>query len=83
MASAMHKMAVYLGLVEDDQRYDDGYDAYEEYDRVRRGGGGCSRGAGAIPAAAVSLGTARAASGRDRADHRSRTDHHPAPAHVQ
>ena len=31
MASAMHKMAVYLGLVEDDRRYDDGYDSYEEY----------------------------------------------------
>jgi cell division inhibitor SepF len=30
MASAMHKMAVYLGLVEDDHRYDDGYDSYEE-----------------------------------------------------
>ena len=28
MASAMHKMAVYLGLV--DHRYDDGYDSYEE-----------------------------------------------------
>jgi cell division inhibitor SepF len=26
----MHKMAVYLGLVEDDHRYDDGYDSYEE-----------------------------------------------------
>jgi|SRR5450756_1599101 len=32
MASAMRKMAVYLGLVEDDRRYADGYDAYEEYD---------------------------------------------------
>ena len=32
MASAMRKMAVYLGLVEDDRRYQDGYDAYEEYD---------------------------------------------------
>jgi len=31
MAGAMHKMAVYLGLVEDDRRYDDGYDSYEEY----------------------------------------------------
>jgi cell division inhibitor SepF len=35
MAGAIHKMAVYLGLVEDDQ-YDDGYDSYEgefaEYD---------------------------------------------------
>ncbi len=32
MAGAMHKMAVYLGLVEDDPRYDDGYDSYAEYD---------------------------------------------------
>jgi cell division inhibitor SepF len=33
MASAMRKMAVYLGLVEDDRRYqDDAYDAYGEYD---------------------------------------------------
>ncbi len=37
MASAMRKMAVYLGLVEDDSRYDDRYqdfcaeDEYEEY----------------------------------------------------
>ena len=35
MASAMRKMAVYLGLVEDDHRYDDRYDGEygsEEYD---------------------------------------------------
>src|SRR6266436_3534010 len=34
MASAMRKMAVYLGLVEDDDRryQDDKYDAYEDYD---------------------------------------------------
>jgi len=32
MASAMRKMAVYLGLVEDDRRYQDGYDTYGEYD---------------------------------------------------
>ena len=31
MAGAMHKMAVYLGLVEDDRRYEDGFDSYEEY----------------------------------------------------
>lgn len=31
MASAMRKMAVYLGLVEDD-RYDDEYDDYDVYD---------------------------------------------------
>ena len=33
MAGAMRKMAVYLGLVEDDHRYDDRYqDDYDEYD---------------------------------------------------
>ena len=33
MASAMRKMAVYLGLVEDDdRRYQDKYDTYEDYD---------------------------------------------------
>jgi cell division inhibitor SepF len=36
MAGAIHKMAVYLGLVEDDQSYDDGYEPYDgeytEYD---------------------------------------------------
>jgi cell division inhibitor SepF len=32
MASAMRKMAVYLGLVEDDRRYQDSYDAYDDYD---------------------------------------------------
>ncbi len=31
MAGAMHKMAVYLGLVEDDRQDDDGYDSYEDY----------------------------------------------------
>ena len=32
MASAMRKMAVYLGLVEDDHHYQDGYDSYDEYE---------------------------------------------------
>jgi cell division inhibitor SepF len=33
MASAMRKMAVYLGLVEDDHRYQDRYDSsYEDYE---------------------------------------------------
>jgi cell division inhibitor SepF len=32
MASAMRKMAVYLGLVEDDHRYAEKYDSYEEYE---------------------------------------------------
>ena len=32
MASAMRKMAVYLGLVEDDHRYQDKHDSYGEYE---------------------------------------------------
>jgi cell division inhibitor SepF len=32
MASAMRKMAVYLGLVEDDHRYTESYGEYEDYD---------------------------------------------------
>jgi cell division inhibitor SepF len=32
MASAMRKMAVYLGLVEEERRYQDKYDAYDEYE---------------------------------------------------
>jgi cell division inhibitor SepF len=32
MASAMRKMAVYLGLVEDDRRYQETYDTYDEYE---------------------------------------------------
>jgi cell division inhibitor SepF len=32
MASAVRKLAVYLGLVEDERRYHDGYDEYEDYD---------------------------------------------------
>ena len=32
MASAMRKMAVYLGLVEGDHRYQDKYDSYGEYE---------------------------------------------------
>jgi cell division inhibitor SepF len=32
MAHAMRKMAVYLGLVEDEHRFQDKYDSYEEYE---------------------------------------------------
>ena len=31
MAGAIHKMAVYLGLVEDEMAYEDGYDSFEEH----------------------------------------------------
>lgn len=49
MASAMRKAMVYLGLVEDDDRYDDGYDddgQGAEHDD--RGRGSSSRGASAV-----------------------------------
>lgn len=36
MAGAMRKMAVYLGLVEEDDRYDE-YDEYEQFDDDARG----------------------------------------------
>ena len=39
MASAMRKMAVYLGLVEDDHRYQDKYDSYGEYEEYEEPGG--------------------------------------------
>ena len=32
MPSAMRKMAVYLGLVEDDRAYADNYDSYDQYE---------------------------------------------------
>jgi cell division inhibitor SepF len=38
MASAMRKMAVYLGLVEDDHRYGDKYDSYGEYEDYEESG---------------------------------------------
>jgi cell division inhibitor SepF len=39
MAGAMRKMAVYLGLVEDEERYGE-YDEYDDYDEARDGGSG-------------------------------------------
>jgi cell division inhibitor SepF len=38
MASAMRKMAVYLGLVEDDHRYQEKYDSYGEYEEYDESG---------------------------------------------
>ena len=41
MAGAIHKMAVYLGLVEDEVAYEDGYEAFEEdYAGYEDGDGG-------------------------------------------
>ncbi len=86
MASAMRKMAVYLGLVEDDHRFDDQYqdefgDDYDEYgaelvqedDRqdVHAARGSRHRQG------------RRPASGRPGADDRFGQDHDLASAHVQ
>ena len=58
MASAMRKMAVYLGLVEDDRRYSDKYEEYDEYDEYEE------------PADAVEPVAARADYGGYVTDHR-------------
>jgi cell division inhibitor SepF len=59
MASAMRKMAVYLGLVEEDgRRYQDKYDSYDEYDDYEE------------PADAVEPAPARADYGGYVSDHR-------------
>ena len=43
MASAMRKMAVYLGLVEDEHRYQDGYESNEEYEEYEEQAEGFDR----------------------------------------
>jgi cell division inhibitor SepF len=50
MASAMRKMAVYLGLVEDDRRYAENYEAYDEYDDYDEPTDGVEPAAPAAPA---------------------------------
>jgi cell division inhibitor SepF len=60
MAGAMHKMAVYLGLVEDDRRYEDGFDSYEELPEYEDGladdpGSGSAN--GSLLASDMSVGT--------------------------
>ena len=58
MASAMRKMAVYLGLVEDDRQYAGNYDVYDEYDDYDE------------PAVAVEPAPVRADNGGYPTDHR-------------
>ena len=89
MASAMRKMAVYLGLVEDDHRYQDKYDSYGEYEDYDESGlaegpdepdaraGRESWGAGET---GWGLSGPRVAS---RAADRSRSYHDTASAHLQ
>jgi cell division inhibitor SepF len=76
MAGAIHKMAVYLGLVEDEVAYEDGYDSFEEdyagyEDEELAANGVAANGSARQPAAA-----ARAAFEADSADA-------PAPAPVR
>ena len=77
MAGAIHKMAVYLGLVEDEVAYEDGYDSFEEdyagyEDEELAANGVAANGSARQPAAA-----ARAAFEADSAD--SADSPRPAP----
>ena len=85
MGSAMRKMGVYLGLLEDTERYDEEY--YDEYDeRTQRS----AVEEPARPAAVANISERRrpaaaaqphaAPAGRRR---RAVPDHHAAPAHLQ
>ncbi len=87
MASAMRKMAVYLGLVEDDHRYQDKYDSYGEYEEYEESG--LSEGSDeADPRASKETGSGRwagipGARVASRAANRSRAYYNTASAHLQ
>lgn len=71
MAGAIHKMAVYLGLVEDEVAYEDGYDSFEEdyagyEDEELAANGVAANGSARQPAAAAR--TAFEAGSADAAD---------------
>jgi len=65
MAGAMHKMAVYLGLVEEDRQYEDGYDSYEEeypgYEEQEEAPPGAPAGQASLLADDPGVGSARVA----------------------
>ena len=88
MASAMRKMAVYLGLVEDDRRYAENYEAYDEYDDYDEPADAVEPAAPAAPALALAgrlRGIPDRSPNRDgsAAAGRARQDHHTASTHVQ
>jgi hypothetical protein len=85
MAGAMHKMAVYLGLVEEDRQYDDGYDSFEEEYTGYEGQEGDQPGAAAGQANLLAGDPAgRCPDGCDDGAGRGPHSHHDlAPAHVQ
>jgi len=56
MAGAIHKMAVYLGLVEDEVAYEDGYESYEEEFAAYEDEEGAKAAAGRVPVPAVNGG---------------------------
>jgi cell division inhibitor SepF len=65
MAGAIHKMAVYLGLVEDDRHYDDGYEGYEdEYAEYADEAGAEAAADGQVPQARAGQAVEFAADGR-------------------
>lgn len=73
MASAMRKMAVYLGLVEDDRRYAENYEAYDEYDDYDEPADAVEATAPAAPAPSPSPSPSRADYAGYPTDHRIET----------
>ena len=85
MASAMRKMAVYLGLVEDDHRYQDKYDSYAEYEDYDDQADQPEQAAslGRVAAGMTSSATAADCARAGVADDRARQDHDTASSHLQ
>jgi cell division inhibitor SepF len=86
MAGAIHKMAVYLGLVEDEVAYEDGYDSFEEdyagYEDEELAASGVA--AGGIAASGVAAnGSARQPAAAARAAFEADSADAPRPAPVR
>ena len=99
MAGAIHKMAVYLGLVEDEVAYEDGFESVEEdfngYEDEE--GGETQAVRSPVPAGRAAYAAARRLAARwlrhrpcrarpscaGTADRRSHADHNAASAHIQ
>ena len=82
MAGAMRKMAVYLGLVEDQDSYAD-YDEYDEYEDARRSARTSSRGTDRYSGGYEDrYGTSSVRTIRDESPRRSAPQNAPRPANV-
>src|SRR5680860_476000 len=63
MSGAMRKMGVYLGLLEDTDRFDEGYGSVADYDENGRGPSDAARNESARPAAVSSISERRRPTG--------------------